>query len=169
MFTLLISLSACHSSQQMPMSAPKDPKAADAKTSGPPALVYKTRADYAKLVPVILNDAKTVIVSYPHPRDLKNSQGYLLPVQLKKGYLLDKKGIGKNVAFLNMTFEEYSKLSEPPSMEQLEKLILDKDPLTELCDCGTITRFSDPVNQLNAYIKHHTLSERCKTIIRVKK
>jgi hypothetical protein len=38
-----------------------------------------------------------------------------------------------------------------------------------LCDCGTITRFSDPVNQLNAYIKHHTLSERCKTIIRVKK
>jgi hypothetical protein len=168
-FTLMIGLSACHSSQQMPRSAPADPKASDLKTSGPPALVYKTRADYARLVPVIMNDAKTVIVSYPHPNDLKNSQGYLLPVQLKKGYLLDKKGIGKNVAFLNVTYEEFAAFSEPPSMEQLEKLILDKDPLLELCDCGTLTRFTDPVNQLNDYIKHHDLSERCKTIIREKK
>ncbi len=165
MFTLVLGLSACHSSRQMPASAPNDPKAADAKTSGPPALVYKTRADYANRVPVMMNDAKTAIVSYPHPNDLKNSQGYLLPVQLKRGYLLDKKGIGKNVAFLKMTFDEYAKLSEPPPMEQLEKLILDKDPLVELCDCGTITRFSDPVNQLNDYIKHHSLSDRCKTLI----
>jgi hypothetical protein len=165
----MVGLSACHSSQKMPASAPNDPNAADAKKSGPPALVYKTRADYGNLVPVIMNDAKTAIVSYPHPNDLKNSQGYLLPLQLNKGYLLDKKGIGKNVAFLKMTFEEYARLSEPPSMEQLEKLILDKDPLVELCDCGTITRFSDPVNQLNDYIKHHSLSERCKTIIGKKK
>jgi hypothetical protein len=148
----------------MPMSAPSDAKATNAAISGPPALVYKTRADYDKLVPVIMNDAKTVIVSYPHPNDLKNSKGYLLPVQLKKGYLLDQKGIGKNVAFLNMTYEEFARLSEPPSMEQLEKLILDRDPLIELCDCGMITRFTDPVNQLNDYIKHRSLSERCKTI-----
>ncbi len=91
-----------------------------------------------------------------------------MPVQLKKGYLLDKKGIGKNVAFLNITYEEYAKLAEPPSMEQLEKLILDKDPLVELCDCGTITRFTDPVNQLNDYIRHHSLSDRCKTIVKEK-
>jgi hypothetical protein len=160
----MISVSACHSAKQMPMSAPVDAKAANAGISGPPALVYKTRADYDKLVPVIMNDAKTVIVSYPHPGDVKNSQGYMLPVQLKKGYLLDKKGIGKNVAFLNITYEDFAKLSEPPSMEQLEKLILDKDPLIELCDCGNITRFSDPVKELNDYIKHHSLSEHCKTI-----
>ncbi len=169
LFILLIGMSACHSAKQMPMSAPNDAKAATAAISGPPALVYKTRADYDKLVPVIMNDAKTVIVSYPSPNDLKNSQGYLLPVPLKKGYLLDKKGIGKNVAFLNITYEEFAKLSEPPSMEQLEKLILDKDPLVELCDCGNITRFTDPVNQLNDYIKHHSLSERCKTIKKEKK
>jgi hypothetical protein len=148
----------------MPASAPNDPTAANAAIPGPPALVYKTRADYAKLVPVIMNDAKTAIVSYPGPNDVKNSQGYLLPVPLKKGYLLDKKGIGKNVAFLNITYEEFAKLSEPPSMEQLEKLILDKDPLVELCDCGNITRFTDPVDQLNDYIRHRTLSEHCKII-----
>jgi hypothetical protein len=165
----MMGVSACHSAQQMPLSAPSDTKTANANNPGPPALVYKTRADYDKLVPVIMNDAKTVIVSYPHPNDVKNSQGYLLPVQLKKGYLLDKKGIGKNVAFLNITYEEYAKLSEPPSMEQLEKLIVDKDPLVELCDCGNITRFTDPVNQLNDYIKRHSLSERCKTIKKEKK
>jgi hypothetical protein len=162
-------VSACHSTKPMPMSAPIDTQAANANVSGPPALVYKTRADYDKLVPVIMNDAKTVIVSYPHPNDLKNSQGYLLPVQLKKGYLLDKKGIGKNVAFLNITYEEFAGLSEPPSMEQLEKLLLDKDPLIELCDCGNIARFTDPVSQLNDYIRHHSLSERCKTIKKEKK
>jgi hypothetical protein len=165
----MMGVSACHSTKQMPVSAANDAKAANANISGPPALVYKTRADYDKLVPVIMNDAKTVIVSYPHPNDLKNSQGYMLPVQLKKGYLLDKKGIGKNVAFLNMTYEEFAKLSEPPSMEQLEKMILDRDPLTELCDCGNITRFTDPVKQLNEYIRHHSLSERCKTIKHKKK
>jgi hypothetical protein len=161
-------VSACHSAKQMPISAP-DTNATNAGVPGPPALVYKTRADYDKLVPVIMNDAKTAIVSYPHPNDLKNSQGYLWPVQLKKGYLLDKKGIGRNVAFLNITYEEYAKLSEVPLMEQLEKMILDKDPLVELCNCGNITRFTDPVNQLNDYIKNHSLSKRCKTLIKDKK
>jgi hypothetical protein len=153
----------------MPKSAPNDPKAAGSATPGPPALVYKTRADYDNRVPVIMNDAKTAIVSYPHPNDLRNSQGYLLPVALKKGYLLDKKGIGKNVAFLKTSYEEFAKLSEPPSMDQLEKLILDRDPLTELCDCGTITKFKDPVKQLNEYIKARSLAEHCKTIIPAKK
>jgi hypothetical protein len=164
----MLGVSACHSTNKMPASAPNDMKAANAVNSLPPALVYKTRADYGKLVPVIMNDAKTAIVSYPHPSDVKNSRGYLQPVELKKGYLLDKKGIGKNVAFLNITYEEYAKLVEPPSMEQLEKLIIDKDPLVELCDCGNITRFSDPVKELNDYIKHHSLSEHCKTIIKEK-
>ncbi len=68
----MMGVSACHSAKEMPMSAPADPKTANA--AGPPALVYKTRADYDKLVPVIMNDAKTVIVSYPHPNDVKNSQ-----------------------------------------------------------------------------------------------
>jgi hypothetical protein len=90
-------------------------------------------------------------------------------VSLNKGYLLDKKGIGKNVAFLKTTYEEFAKLSEPPSMDQLEKLILDKDPLIELCDCGTITKFTDPVNQLNEYINRDSLAEHCKTIISEKK
>jgi hypothetical protein len=165
----MMGVSACHSTKQMPKSAPNDPQAATANVSGPPALVYKTRADYDKLVPVIMNDTKTVIVSYPHPNDVKNSQGYLLPVQLKKGYLLDKKGIGKNVAFLNITYEEYAKLSEPPSMEQLEKLVLDKDPLVELCDCGNITRFTDPVSQINEFIQDRTLSDHCKTVKKGKK
>lgn len=165
----MMGVSACHSSQKMPKSAPADARGVSSTVPGPPALVYKTRADYDNLVPVIMNDEKTIIVSYPHPNDLKSSQGNPAPVKLKKGYLLDKKGIGKNVAFLKMTYEEFAKLAEPPSMEELEKLILDRDPLVELCDCGNITRFTDPVNQLNDYIRHHSLSEHCKTIKQEKK
>ena len=68
--------------------------------SGPPVLVYKTKANYNNLVPVILSDGKTEIVSYPHPKDLIKGSRFPLPFILNDGYLLDNRGIGKNVAFL---------------------------------------------------------------------
>jgi hypothetical protein len=154
---LLLGVSACHSTRQLPVSN-------TASTPGPPVLVYKTKADYFNLVPVMLNEAKTRIVSYPDPKDVKTSQGYLVPIRLKQGYLLDKKGIGLHVAFLNITYEDYSRLKNAPTPEEMEKLIIDRDPLLELCDCGHFTQYTDPVNQLNRYIKRHSLHTICKTL-----
>ena len=131
---------------------------------GPPALVYKTRANYNNLVPVILSDDKTEIVSYPAPTDIKTESGYQVPTVLNKGYLLDNRGIWKNVAFLKLTYEEYSKLQNPLTPKELYDLIIDKDPLTELCNCGIKSAFSDITTQLNELIDNNTLRSKCKKI-----
>jgi hypothetical protein len=121
------------------------------KTS-PPALVYKTRADYFHRVPVLMNAEKNQIVSYPDPTDLKYGNGLALPTKLKNGYLLDNRGIGMNVAFLTYTYETYAALSKAPELNQLMDSLLDKNPLTELWDCGSRYLFKKEVEELNTLI-----------------
>ena len=133
-------------------------------TAGSPTIVYKTSSDYNNLVPILLSDDKTEIVSYPHPTDLKVESGYPLPTFLNNGYLLDNRGINKNVAFLKMTYEEYSKLQNSPTLKELYSLIIDKNPLTELCDCGNRNSFTDIQSQLNSLIDNKSLRTKCKTI-----
>lgn len=132
--------------------------------SGQPVIVYKTKANYNTLVPVILSDDRTKIISYPHPSDLKTGSNFPLPVILNNGYLLDKRGIGKNVAFLKITYEEYSKLVNTPNINELYNLIIDKNPLTELCDCGSKTAFTDQITQLNSLIDKKILRKLCKVV-----
>jgi hypothetical protein len=136
----------------------------DFNTSAPPVLVYKTKADYSQLVPVLLSDDKTEIVSYPHPTDLKTGSGYPLPAILHSEYLLDNRGINKNVAFIKLTYQEYAKLEKAPSLKELYSLIIDKDPLNELCNCGTKNAFSDVQKQVNLLIDKKTLKSVCKVI-----
>ena len=81
------------------------PKGGAISVSSPPVYIYKTREDYSHLVPVIMNDARTTIVSYPHPRDLRIGDKLCLPTLLEKGYWLDNRGIGRNVVFLSYTYE----------------------------------------------------------------
>ncbi len=131
---------------------------------GPSVLVYKTKANYNNLVPVILSDDKTEIVSYPHPKDLLKGSEYSIPFVLNEGYLLDNRGIGKNVAFLKMSYEEYSNLKNIPSIKELHEIILDDDPLTELCDCGAKTGFTNEGKQLNKLIEDKKLRTICKVI-----
>jgi hypothetical protein len=100
---------------------------------GPQTIVYKTKKDYYNLVPVLLSDDKTEIISYPHPIDIKVGDTYVTPTKLNEGYLLDNRGIGKNVAFLNMTYEQYSKLDRVPTLEELQNMIVDKNPLEVMC------------------------------------
>lgn len=132
--------------------------------AGPPVLVYKTKSDYNNLVPVILSDDKTKILSYPHPGDIKSGNSSPLPDVLNNGYLLDNRGIGKNVAFLKITYEEYAKLEAAPDIQELFKLLLDKDPLTELCNCGLKTAFTDQKLQLNTLINANKIRTSCKVI-----
>ena len=131
---------------------------------GPHALVYKTKRDYNNQVPILLSDDKKVIVSYPHPSDLKTGGKLALPTLLEKNYLLDNRGIGKNIAFLKLTFEEYSKLPSAPSIDELYELIIDQDPLLELCDCGNRLKFTDVVGELNSVIDGGILRSKCHVI-----
>ena len=78
-------------------------------SAGPPTIIYKTRADYSNNVPIILSEDKTVILSYPAPADLKPDGAFSTPTLLKNGYLLDNRGVNANVAFLKMSYQEYSK------------------------------------------------------------
>lgn len=133
--------------------------------ASPPALVYKTRADYFNRVPVLMNAEKNRIISYPDPTDLFYGTKPALPTRLKNGFLLDNRGIGANVAFLTYTYESYSALSKAPALNQLMNSLLDKNPLTELWDCGARSLYKNEVDELNALIDRGF--PKCKALIEV--
>ncbi|MBM2816153.1 MAG: putative lipoprotein [Ignavibacteria bacterium] len=162
---LLLTVLACRSN--LNISKNREIKEMDFSpqfSPGPPAIVYKTKANYNNLVPVILSDDKTEIVSYPHPTDIKLGSGFSFPDTLNQGYLLDNRGIGINVAFLKLTYEEYSQLENAPTLKELIYLIIDKDPLIELCDCGNRKGFTNIIKQLNSIIDDNFLRSKCKVI-----
>jgi len=91
-------------------------------TDGPAAMVYKTRSNYGNLVPVLLSEDKTEIVSYPHPSDIVIDGEYPLPTPLGGGYLLDNRGSSEHTAFLGLTYEAYAALdSVPPQFARSAK------------------------------------------------
>jgi len=128
-----------------------------------PVIIYKTKSDYYNNVPVIMNDNKTDIVSYPDIKDLFYNGQLAYPTKLKNGYLLDNRGIGKNVAFLKYTYEEFSILAETPSKEILLNSIIDKNPLIEIYICEKLSKTN--IEELNNYI-HQGLPNVCKNLIK---
>lgn len=158
---LLAAVAGCKSKTTKSTSAPVSIFVPDMKVPGPPTMVYKTKKDYNNLVPIILSEDKTTVISYPHPVDLASGDGYLLPTGLNNGYLLDNKGINKDVAFINMTYESYAKLKEAPSKDELLGMVVDKDPLAELCNCGNRSALTDAPSQLNTLIDSGKLRSAC--------
>ena len=122
-----------------------------------PTIVYKTKSDYFDKVPVSLSEDKSKIVAYPAPQDVYYNDQLAYPTRLENGYLLDNRGISSNTAFLNITYEEYSKLKQTPSLDEMQNMLLDKDPILECYDCGNITE----EEKLNILIKGKALS-KCK-------
>jgi hypothetical protein len=118
-----------------------------------PCIIYKTRSDYSKNVPVTLSKDKSTIVSYPDIKDIYYDGKLSYPVELEQGFLLDNRGIGPDVAFLGYTYEEYSKLLQTPSTGEMMKRLLDADPLLEMYSCGSRSEYKDIVNELNRKIK----------------
>jgi len=114
----------------------------------PPTIVYKTVKDYNKNVAIYLSQDKKTITGYPAPTDV-SANSY--PTPLKKGYLLDNRGIGENIAFISMTYEEYALLKKLPSITELENMIIDRDPIKEMYYCGVRGTYSD-VSELNKLI-----------------
>jgi len=147
-------LSGCHCSKKVTKSITVEQKIVRPVVNATaPALVYKTRKDYTLNVPVIMNIEKTKIVSYPDPNDIYYNGKLSYPTPLEKGFLLDNRGIGPNVAFLNLTYEAYSQLKETLTMQQMMDHLLDKSPLLELWNCGPRGNFKDEVNELNILIE----------------
>jgi hypothetical protein len=121
-------------------------------STSPVVYVYKMKADYSHNVPVMMNEERTQILSFPDPRDLWDGEKLRLPTALVQDYWLDNKGIGVNVAFLKYTYEEYSKLSTPPSVKDMLANLLDKYPLVEIHACGHWADYTDIVSELNSKI-----------------
>mgnify|MGYP000396511339 CR=1 FL=1 len=118
-------------------------------SAGPPTVIYLTRIDCFDKIPITLNDERTKIISYPAPSDIYYNGNLSYPTKLNHGYLLDNRGIGKNSVFLNITYENYSKLKEAPSLSEMTEIILDKNPFTEIYDCGSRYQYTDIVLDLN--------------------
>ena len=131
---------------------------------GPHLLVYKTKADYSKLVPVILSEDRSKIISYPDPHDIKMAGSKLLPTPLHKGYLLDNRGVGPTTVFIDMAWDKYAALPAAPSASELFNMIRDKDPITVLCDCGKKSAFKHPEAEINKLIDRKKLLKTCTVI-----
>lgn len=116
-----------------------------------PVIIYKTNGDYNKNVPVTLSDDKTDIISFPDITDVYYAGKLAYPTQLANGYLLDNRGVSKNVAFLKYTYEEYSKLASTPSKEELLKVIISKNPLVEIYKCDKLPK--NDIQKLNEFIQ----------------
>ncbi len=116
------------------------------------AIIYKTYKDFSQQVPIIMNETKTQIVSYPAPSDLQHEGRLALPTPLKDGYLLDNRGIGANVVFTKYTYKEYAELENAPSLSELMASIIEKHPLVVLYDCGTRNQYSS-ISELNKLIE----------------
>jgi hypothetical protein len=99
-----------------------------------------------------MNSEKTKIISYPGPTDVFYKGKLAKPTPLKNGYLLDNRGINENTVFLNYTYEEYSRLTEAPSLQEMILRVAEKNPMVEIIDCGLRYQYKDEVKELNALI-----------------
>jgi hypothetical protein len=118
-----------------------------------PVIVYKTKNTYVHNVPITMNSSKEQITSYPAPSDLFFEGELALPLELKDGYFLDLRGISANTVFTSFTYEEYSKLANPPSIQELLESVIDRDPFISIYDCGKRGSYADLVKEINTKIR----------------
>ena len=130
--------------------------------ANPPIIIYKTKANYNKLVPIGLSESS----GRPGPGDVYYHEQLAYPTELNQGYLLDNRGIGPDSVFLNITYEEYSQLDRMPSSEEFTDMIIDYNPFLEIYDCGQRIRFSqNGFEELNAIIDQKGLNDNCDSLL----
>ncbi len=134
-------------------------KTANVPSASPNVIIYKMKADYSKNVPVTLSEDKSKVVSYPDPKDVYYNGQLAYPTQLIKGFWLDNRGIGRNSAFIKLTYEEYAKLPTAPTPEELYAMIADKDPFIHIYNLGNRYTYKDAVTEINQIIKKHELDK----------
>jgi hypothetical protein len=172
--SMAMSLCSCHSAKQASAQTTADVSAGQteilpqavaatsvrgtakkgAQVRSPKVFVYKLRNDEMyDHVPVSMNNERTAIVSYPAPTDLSVGGVLQLPSRLTDGYLLDNRGITPTVAFLDYTYEEYSRLTETPTASELMEHIADISPLLTWRYMGRRSDYTDIVAQINEKLK----------------
>ena len=125
-----MALASCSHQRPETSPAPTASVSVPAPNYLPKARIYKTNGDFAQLVPITLNSARTEVVSYPAPSDLRDAA----PVALSDGWLLDRRGISYQSAFLTMTYAEYAALNQPPTRGQLLGLVKPGARITEIVE-----------------------------------
>lgn len=95
----------------------------------PSAIVYRTSADYADKVPVTLSPDGGKVVNYPAPTDLSANS---TPILLGDGYLLDRRGIGRYTVFTTYTYDEYRRLKQAPTPDELLAAVIPGSGVTEI-------------------------------------
>lgn len=141
------------------IAATTAPALAQPGHSLPHAIVYKTSADIKDLVAVQLSVDGSKISSYPAPTDVAAQPA---PVKLGNGYWLSKAGVSERTAFLRMTRKEYSQLKDAPPATELFKMIKERNPMTELWDCGIQGEVSEKT--LKDVVRKKQLAKKCKRI-----
>ncbi len=126
--TIAIFIASCNNPQKTTVTPPQK----TAQLSRPDFVIYRTKGNYDELVALQLNEEKNKIVSYPAVRDIQNAK---MPEKLAEGFLLDRRGINKNTAFLDYTYQEYSRLSKTPPTDSLFVHIKDADPFEVMFIC----------------------------------
>jgi hypothetical protein len=142
-------------------AAPEKQK--QAVVASPPCIIYRTKENFNKNIPVGLSEDKSAIISYPDIKDIYYKGELAYPTELKDGFYLDNRGIGPNVAFTEFTYESYARLDKTPSSDELFGRIISNDPLTDMYQCGTRSQYADPAKELNDIITSGKL-DKCKKL-----
>lgn len=133
-------LTGCHTSNKEAVSADADeivvaPRpimgGEGSQQMVPRAVVYRTSGDYDNNVPITLNAAGDGVVSFPAPSDLSESS---TPLKLNGGYLLDRRGIGRNTVFTTWTYKDYMALKKAPSTDELLKSVIPDSRVVEIVE-----------------------------------
>lgn len=106
----------------------------------PQASIYRTSQDVDAYVPVQVNPASGELISYPAPGDIT---GASMPVVLKDGWLLDRRGVSPGTRFVRYTYSQYAALPQAPTPAQLMEAIIPGARVVEIATLpapvGTVT------------------------------
>ncbi|MEI6899153.1 MAG: hypothetical protein WCL00_04695 [Bacteroidota bacterium] len=120
--------------------------------ASPRCIIYQTRKDYSKNIPVMMNDDRSAIISYPDVKDVCPDGKCAYPLLLENNFLIDNRGIGVNVAFLRYTYKEYAALKRTPILSELKIMLLDDDPLLSMYEGKPRAEYHDIEKELNILI-----------------
>jgi hypothetical protein len=140
----MVAFGSCHQEKQSRQIVKNT-----SKVIGPRIIIYKTKADYFLNVPLNLSADRKTISSYPAITDVYFKGKLAVPTKLEEGFLLDNRGITPDVAFINLTYEQYASLPSTPTSGELQKMIIDTDPLTIMYDCGNRQSYQNIVEEIN--------------------
>jgi hypothetical protein len=129
------------------------------RPASPQVIIYKTKKDYSKYIPVTLSEDKSKVISYPDIKDIYFEGKLAYPTALAKGFWLDNRGIGPNTAFIKLTYDEYAKLPGTPTPDELFAMILDANPFHEIYNMGSRYSYKDAVTEINRIIEQHELKK----------